>query len=187
MFAKVRGLPKHSLPSDTGLESVFTSNTVICPERGLHMGPNNLCYTSHVTFYFFPMSACHFLQDLDVTFYSFYKRPRRISTTFKVAVSRFVFYPCRALERLPHSKGLSCINMAISEGKVWLCVCTCISKGYCFEDKVVELCNILMYPPPPECFVFYNKHIINCMPCQFYIQKYIVVYWLLLHGVRISA
>ncbi len=32
------------------------------------------------------MSPCHFLQDLDVTFYSSYKRPRRISTTFKVVV-----------------------------------------------------------------------------------------------------
>ena len=31
----------------------------------------------------------HFLQ--------FYKGPRRTSTTFKVAVSHFVFYPCRAL------------------------------------------------------------------------------------------
>ena len=36
-------------------------------------------------------------QDLDVTFYSFYKRPRRTSTTFKVAVSHFVFYPCGTL------------------------------------------------------------------------------------------
>ncbi len=61
----------------------------------LHMGPNNLCYvTRHLLF--FPRSPCHFLLDLDVTFYSFYKRSRRISTTVKVAVSHFVFYPCGA-------------------------------------------------------------------------------------------
>ncbi len=44
-------------------------------------------------------SLCpHVLQDLDVTFYSFYKRLCQISTTFKVAVSHFVFYPCGALQ-----------------------------------------------------------------------------------------
>ncbi len=53
------------------------------------MGPNNLCYvTRH--FLFFPMY-------LDVTFYSFYKSAVRISTTFKVAMSHFIFYPCGAL------------------------------------------------------------------------------------------
>ncbi len=63
----------------------------------LHMGPTNLCcHTSlficslcrHVTFY----------KTLTyVTFYSFCKSPRRTSTTFKVAMWHFVFYPCRAL------------------------------------------------------------------------------------------
>ncbi len=52
---------------------------------------------SHVTFYIFPMSPCHFIYDPDVTFYSFFKSPRRTSTTFKVVVSHFVFYPCEAL------------------------------------------------------------------------------------------
>ncbi len=76
----------------TGLNKTSRARTCI----GLHMGPDNLCYvTRH--FLFFPMSPCHFLKDLDVTFYSFYKRPRRISTTFKVAVSHFVSYPCGAL------------------------------------------------------------------------------------------
>ncbi len=42
------------------------------------------------------MSPCHF-KDLDITFYSFYKSPRWISTTFKVAVSHFLFSPCGAL------------------------------------------------------------------------------------------
>ncbi len=61
------------------------------------MGPNDLCYvTRH--FLFFPMSPFHFLLYIDVTFYSFYKNPRRTSTTFKVAVSHFVFSPSRALQ-----------------------------------------------------------------------------------------
>ncbi len=60
------------------------------------MGPINLCYvTRH--FPCVPMSLFrrpwrHFL-------YSFYKISRRISTTFKVAMSQFVFfYPRGALE-----------------------------------------------------------------------------------------
>ncbi len=54
---------------------------------------------SHLIFYFFPFVTmspfirpwCHFLQ------FFFYKRPCRISTTFKVPMSHFVFYPCGAL------------------------------------------------------------------------------------------
>ncbi len=76
--------------------SVLPSLALPYLKLGLHMGPNNLCYvTRH---FFFPMTLCHFLYDLDVTFYSFYKRLRRISTTVKVAVSHFVFYPCGALK-----------------------------------------------------------------------------------------
>ncbi len=62
---------------------------------GLHMGPNNLCYvTRHFLFYpYVPMSL--FIRP---TFYSFYKRPHRISKTFKVAMSHFIFYPYGALK-----------------------------------------------------------------------------------------
>ncbi len=42
-------------------------------------------------FIFFPCVAMSLFIDLDVTFFSFYKSPRRTSTTFKVAVSHFVF------------------------------------------------------------------------------------------------
>ncbi len=60
------------------------------------MGPNNLCYvTRH--FLFFPYVAMSLFIRPCRHFYSFYKRPRQISTTFKVAVSYFVFYPCGAL------------------------------------------------------------------------------------------
>ncbi len=54
------------------------------------------CHTS-----LFIFSLCHhvtfYIKDLDITFYSFYKRPRRTSLTFKVAVSHFIFYPRGAL------------------------------------------------------------------------------------------
>ncbi len=52
---------------------------------------------SHVTFYFFTISPCHFFVRPSVTLCSFYKRPCQISTTVKVAVSRVDFYPCGAL------------------------------------------------------------------------------------------
>ncbi len=47
-----------------------------------------------VTFYFSLGPHVTFCKTLPSrTFYSFYERPRRISTTFKVAMSHFVSYP----------------------------------------------------------------------------------------------
>ncbi len=48
------------------------------------------------TFYKISTSILPFLYDFDVTFYSLYQGSRQDSTTFKVAVSHFVFYPCGA-------------------------------------------------------------------------------------------
>ena len=61
------------------------------------MGPDNLCY---VTGHFFLFCLCHHVTSYKTltSLSSFYKRPRRISTTFKVAVSHFVFYPRGALK-----------------------------------------------------------------------------------------
>ncbi len=61
---------------------------------GLHMGPNNLCYMS-----LFIFSLCrHGTLYKTLTSLSTVFRPRRTSTTtLKVAVSHFVFYPCGAL------------------------------------------------------------------------------------------
>ncbi len=56
--------------------------------------------------------------DLDVTLYSFYKGRRRISTTFKVAVSHFVYYPCEALYLILVGRielCLECPNMRMHE------------------------------------------------------------------------
>ncbi len=63
------------------------------PQPGLHMGRNNLCY---VTRHFLFFTLCH-----HVTFYKsltslstvYIESPRRISTTFKVAVSHLRFLP----------------------------------------------------------------------------------------------
>ncbi len=57
-------------------------NQHLAAHRGLHMGPNNLGY-----------ATLHFSRP----FLQFCKRTRRISTTFIMAVSHFVFNPCGAL------------------------------------------------------------------------------------------
>ncbi len=53
-----------------------------------------LCHTSLFTFPYVAMSLFTnaFLQDIYVTFYSFYKMPRRICTTFKVSVWYFALF-----------------------------------------------------------------------------------------------
>ncbi len=62
------------------------------------MGPNNLCYVTRHFLFFLYVAMSLFIR-LHLTFYSFWKSPCRTSTTFKVAVSHFVFYrPCTALE-----------------------------------------------------------------------------------------
>ncbi len=87
------------VPNLTEQFSIDLVNTVV-PHRGLHMGPNYLCYVTHhfLFFPYVPMSL--FIRRSNVTFYSFYKRLTSDSTTFKVAVSHFVFYPCGALRSM---------------------------------------------------------------------------------------
>ncbi len=98
--------------------------------RGLHMGPNNLCYvTRHFLFcpYVDNVAMSLFLKDLDVTFCSFYKSPRWTSTTFKVAVSHFVFYPCRALYRWADLQNVTLMQKSTAYihnnlASLWVCM-----------------------------------------------------------------
>ncbi len=57
------------------------------------MGPNNLCYvTRHfLSFPYVPMSLFKTLMSLSTVFIK--GHVRRISTTFTVAMSHFIFYP----------------------------------------------------------------------------------------------
>ncbi len=52
---------------------------------GLHVGPNNIYAMSHVTFYFSLCPHVTFYKTLTSLSTVFYKRPRRISTTFKAS------------------------------------------------------------------------------------------------------
>ena len=103
------------------------------------MGPNYA--VSHVTFYFFPMSPSHFLYDIGVTFYSFYKRPHQVYTTFKVDVSHFVFYPCGALilaetTRYNINKQIWFITTCLTV-QFWCIMSTCVN----LYSKLLSCCH----------------------------------------------
>ncbi len=101
---------------------------------GLHMGPNNLCYAARHFLFFSYVAMSPFIRPNDVTFYSFYKTPRRTSTTLKVAVSHFLFYPWRAL----NMDTFTCDSVTVT----WHCTCTCIwdkAKSYMCSHILVSL------------------------------------------------
>ncbi len=80
-------------------------------ERGLHMGPNNLCYvTRH--FLYFPMSPCHFYKTLTSLSTVFIKGHVRLLQILKCSCRTSFLTHVRALEsivNIPTSKSSMCI------------------------------------------------------------------------------